>query len=323
MGAVSSIREEVAKLPQRHSELWDLFKEIPNKRDEEAFEQHLADEARRDAFYERLSAYSRALAIALSSADFLNDPKSGKRIAGYRADLRRFENLRTAVRRRYQEAVDFGDYEPRIRKLLDTHISAHEVTPLTDLVNIFDEEAFEKAVAEQTTPAAKADLIASAAKRTITERMREDPAFYERFSRLIQQVIDDFRAKRISELEYLKRAREIRDRVVGRPEDEVPEVLREDDDARAVYGVILGFFPNQDAADVAASAAKALVEIIQSHRIVKWTQNAGVQKMMMNDMDDYLFDVVRGERGVPLSADDIDEIIERTLQTVRYRAEAA
>jgi type I restriction enzyme R subunit len=322
-GVVSSLRDEVAKLPQRHSELWDLFKEVPKKRDEEAFEQHLADDARRDAFYERLSVFSRALAIALSSADFANDQGNEGRIRGYRADLRRFENLRTAVRRRYQEVVDFREYEPRIRKLLDTHISAHEVTPLTDLVNIFDEEAFEQAVTEQATAAAKADLIASATKRTITENMREDPAFYQRFSKLIQQAIDDFRARRISELEYLKRVREIREGVVRRSDDDVPPEIRDDATARAVYGVIRELFADDDRPDVVAVAAKALIQIVKRRSIVNWAQNADVQKSMMNDMDDYLFDVVRSQYGVTLSADAIDEIIERTLQIARYRAEVA
>ena len=51
--------EEIEKLPQRHSDLWDVFKGIKNKQDEEQYEQQLADEALREQFYERLSAYSR------------------------------------------------------------------------------------------------------------------------------------------------------------------------------------------------------------------------------------------------------------------------
>ena len=33
-----SINEQVSQLPQHHSELWDLFKEIKNSRDEEQYE---------------------------------------------------------------------------------------------------------------------------------------------------------------------------------------------------------------------------------------------------------------------------------------------
>ena len=101
-------------------------------------EQHLADEARRDEFYDRLNAFSRTLAIALSSHEFANEPSNQRRITGYRDDLRRFENLRRAVRTRYQDAVDYGQYRKRIEKLLDTYVVADDVRPMTDLVNIFE-----------------------------------------------------------------------------------------------------------------------------------------------------------------------------------------
>ena len=72
-GALTSIDEEMQSLPQRHAELWDLFKTVKNRQDEEAFEQLLADEKLRDDFYERLSAYAKTLAIALSSERFITD----------------------------------------------------------------------------------------------------------------------------------------------------------------------------------------------------------------------------------------------------------
>ena len=55
--AITDVAEEIQKLPQRHSDLWDLFKGIKNKQDEEQYEQLLADQEVREQFYERLSAY--------------------------------------------------------------------------------------------------------------------------------------------------------------------------------------------------------------------------------------------------------------------------
>ena len=81
-GVVTSILAEVDRLPQVHSRLWDIFNEVANKQDEEALEQHLADEKRREDFYERLTAFGKTLATVLSSADFVNDPKNDRRIAG-------------------------------------------------------------------------------------------------------------------------------------------------------------------------------------------------------------------------------------------------
>lgn len=39
----------------------------------------------------------------------------------------------------------------------------------------------------------------------------------------------------------------------------------------------------------------------------------------MNDMDDYLYDEIRGRRGIPLSTEEMDEIIERSMQLAKHR----
>jgi type I restriction enzyme R subunit len=323
-GVVTRTLEEIEKLPQRQHHLWDLFKELPNKLDEEGFERHLGDEERREDFYERLAQFARTLAIALSSADWVNDPRNGASIASYKEDLRRFQKLRTAVRKRYQEDIDFKLYEERVRKLLDQHIHASEVITLTAAVNIFDEQAFEEAVGEQSTPASKADMIASLTQRTITERMEEDPVYFERISALIQKAIDDHRAQRISQLEFLNIVRDAREQVVRPRHDDVPEHLRDNATGVAFYHAIEKRLASANAhgRDVradAAEAAEAMLDIIAGRRVVNWTQREDIQNEMRNDLDDYLFDVVRDEKGHNLTPDLMDEIIDRVLGIARTR----
>jgi type I restriction enzyme, R subunit len=43
---------------------------------------------------------------------------------------------------------------------------------------------------------------------------------------------------------------------------------------------------------------------------------------MRNDLDDYLFDVVRDERGVALTEETIDEIVDRVIVIARARLAA-
>ncbi|MBF0127749.1 MAG: restriction endonuclease subunit R, partial [Magnetococcales bacterium] len=185
--------------------------------------------------------------------------------------------------------------------------------------------AFEKAVEEQDTPASQADLIAHATKRTISERMSEDPAFYERFSKLIQKAIDDFRHKRISELEYLKKAREVRSAVVNRTDKEIPADLQNDADARAFFGllqpVVSGHFEDENKAkDVAGEAALAIREIFHRRRIIGFESNQDAQNAMLNDLDDFLFDEVRDRHGVPLTPSEMDDLLDKLMQLARHRA---
>jgi type I restriction enzyme R subunit len=323
-GVVTQNVEEIEKLPQRQHHLWDLFKELPNKLDEEGFERHLGDEERREDFYERLAQFARTLAIGLSTADWMNDPRNEGAIASYKEDLRRFQKLRTAVRKRYQEDIDFKLYEERVRKFLDQHIHANEVVTLTAPVNIFDEKAFDEAVGEQATPASKADMIASLTQRTITERMEEDPVYFEKISALIQKAIDDHRAQRISQLEFLNIVKDAREQVVRPKHDDVPKHLRGNDTAVAFYHAIekhLGAVntSGQDIRADAAEAAETMLNIISRRRVVNWTQRDDIQNEMRNDLDDYLFDVMRDGKGHPLTPDLMDEIIDRILSIARTR----
>jgi type I restriction enzyme R subunit len=189
-GTLTSVNAQVRQLPQHYSDLWDLFKTVKNSYDEEAYETLLADDALRETFYQRLAEYSKTLGLALSTESFVmqTDEQTLRR---YKTDLTRFQNLKAAVKMRYAEAIDYRDYEPKIKKLLNTHIQANEVVQLNAPVNIFDDRMFGRVKEEQgvygaKTMAAKADAIAHATKRVITEKMDEDPAFYEKFSRLIQ-----------------------------------------------------------------------------------------------------------------------------------------
>jgi type I restriction enzyme R subunit len=104
--------------------------------------------------------------------------------------------------------------------------------------------------------------------------------------------------------------------------------IQEDRTATAFYGVILAAAdPDQERtltslADIAADAALSLEEVIRKHQIVNWVDNVDVNNSIINDIEDYLFDVVRDEKGVPLSRESIDSIVERVMQIARLRMAA-
>lgn len=324
--ALTSISEEVRKLPQRHADLLDIFKGLKNKYDEEACELLLADEKIRNAFYERLTDYAKTLAIAMSSEQFIT-ATAEKKLQMYKNDLKRFSYLRASVKLRYAEAINYKDFEPKIKKLLDTHITASEVVRLNEPVNIFDEDAFNKVVegtGDGKTVAAKADTIAHATKKVITERLEQDPAFYLKFSKLIQQAIDEFRAKRFSELEYLKKVTEIRKEVVCRKYDDVPEALHGNENAVALFGVLKPFIAariqgNGTADDLAARVAADIWAIIQRNQKVGFWDDLDAQRRTVNEIDDYLYDDIKDGKGVDLTLEDMDAIIERSMQLARHR----
>ncbi|MEN6433290.1 MAG: type I restriction endonuclease subunit R [Smithella sp.] len=327
-GALTSVNVEIEKLPQRYSDLWDVFKEVKNSRDEEAYEMLLGDVSVREEFYERFTEYAKTLAIALSTEAFIMKVDD-EWLNRYKSDLRRFQKLRASVKMRYAEAVDYRDYEPKIKKLLDTHIQANEVIQLNEPVNIFDSNTFTMVKEEQgvygKTTASQADAIAFATRKVISEKMGEDPAFYEKFSKLIQQAIEDFRAKRISDLEYLNRAVDIRDKVVTRRHDDVPAVLADNENAMAYYGVLKSFFDEQNISQkkretIAADTALIFEKILDKHWKVQFWDDDDAQNRAIDDIEDYLIDEVKSKKGLDISFEQIDDIIARFMKVAENRS---
>ena len=322
-GSLHNIREEIRKLPQLHNQLWDVFKEVRNKKDMEQLEQHLADDAKREDFYTKLKDYGRYLHISLSS-ERLYDEFDEAKIANFTKDWKAFSELKRSVQRRYQEIIDVKDFEPKIQKLLDDHVLAKPAETIIDLVNINDPDALNAVIEEEgTTAASKADRIASATKRTITEKMEEDPSLYMQFSELLEETIRDYRAKRISEKDYLKAVVDLAGRVARRDRGrEMPESIKGDTNAQAVFGVLEPILKeiNDDVEDtLIADVAKSIIGIVKDHHIVDVWSNAMAQNKMRNAIEDYFFDVVRDKMGIDIPPDRLDDIEMRIMNIARAR----
>jgi len=325
-GTVTNVADEIKSLPQKHSELWDVFKSVKGSKDKEKYEQLLADEELRPQFYDKLNAYARTLGVALSTMQFLKDTLP-KKIQGYKDDLAFFLKLRVSVKQRYAEEVDYKEYEKKVQRLIDTHVHSQGIEQVTPQVNIFEREAFRNEVEKLETTASKADTIAHRTARTITEKMDEDPVFYRRFGRILQDTIDDYRHQRINEKEYLTEVTKVMESVLGRTGDKLPEILHDRDVAKAFYGVVNEAFEGMElkedtikygTTNVAAELAVKIEDEIQKRLVVDWRANPDIQNEMRNAIDDLLYQV-RSEKGVPLTMQDMDGIIERALDIAKNR----
>jgi type I restriction enzyme R subunit len=324
-GAIIDTHAEVRSLPQKHTDLWVVFKEVANKHDNEAFEQHLAPENRRQDFYKALAAFQQTLAVALATEHFYEETPA-EQIATYKDDLKRFRSLRSSVQQRFAEAIDYSQYEKQIRKVMDSHIQAPDVEVVTDLVNIFDVEAFDQEVERRIGKAAKADTIASRLVKTIHEKMDEDPVFFKKFADLVQKAIEDYRKERISDAEYLNRVTEYLSTVRQGHDTELPDQLANYREAPAYYGVVsevlepYGSEPSEKN-QVATDMAIAIEEIIAPLKGRDWITREDITKQMANAIDDFLFEA-RSRYGVDLNTSDMDAIIERCLAIAKKLAGA-
>lgn len=328
-GTMTNISDEIKKLPQKHSDLWDIFKTIANKRDAEAYQQLLKDEAIRVLFYDKLAAFAKELKLALSSIQFHKEVEE-KVINRYKEDLTMFLKLRLAVVERYSDEIDYKQYEGQIQKLIDTHITTEKIETITELVNIFDKDKFQQEVENTTGKAAKADKIASRTAKHISEKMDEDPAFYKKFSQMLRETIADYEAKRISEAQYLSRVQDIMNNVLAHTDNDIPEQLKDRDVAKAFYGLTVEALSEkiQDnivRKEVATQTALQIDDLIQDSvldngkPIIDWQYKTNITGKLLIEIGDYLIDEVRDKYRLDLPFKDMDKIAEDCIEVAKIR----
>ena len=311
---VAYVADQVSRLPQLYSDVWEILAPVRGSKDPEAYEEFLRDEERRNCFYERFGLFARILALALSSTTFLSNAKPAT-IDRYKKDLKFFQNLRATVSVRYQERVDFSEYEPKIRKLLDMHVGAGEVQQLCDPINLFDPAARQKVLEDQgKSTKAKADQIASATLRVIEQEMPKDPVFYRKFSKMIEDVLTALHEKRLEAVEALKSLQGIAVKVTTHSDDDTPANLAGNDMARRFFGCVREPLATYTTGklDPMARIALLITERIKTHKIRDWRENHDALNRMRGEIDDIIFEVAKTENlDIPIEIHDklIDECI--------------
>lgn len=322
--ALISAQEEIKKLPQLHSDLWEIFNGI-NKYDIEAYEQHLKYEDDRDKFYDKLSQYSKVLQLALGNFKFLEETPE-KKIVTYKNDLKFFLNLRVSLKSRYAESIDRKEYEAKIQKLIDTYVTSDEIIQVTEPVDIFDTEKFKAEVEKKVSTRSKADTIAYRISRTISEKWDDDPIFYKKLSELLKEAIAKYSKQIMDEAErlkndnaYLNRVTEILTMARTRTGDDIPISILNNEVAKAFYGVVFEKIKKYDATkDSAAELALKIDKIILDNQYVDWIKNTDLQNKIINDIEDVLFEF-KDINKIDITFDDIDFIIDESMKIAKRR----
>ena len=335
-GALNDVREIISELKTSYSLLIDIFRPVKNKNDVEEYEVLLEDEVLRNEFYDILSKFSRNLSIAVSS-EKIYDELGEKDIKKYKRELKFFQEIRKNVKLRYSDSVDHKEYEAKLQKLLDNYVNAEDIIRITNPVDIFDKEKFEEEILRVKGKRAKADTIRTRVSKKISEKFDENPSFYKKFSERIEVVLNEYKKKRISEAEYLRKMQDImKDFYKGETVSDCPDIIKSNSNAKAMYGTIIEVL--EDSFDgvcepetpynsrftkkenLVAKLSLEVDKIIKSRKKVDWKNNPEVHKQIEQDIDDLLYDFSK-DTGIEISFDSIDKIINnvKTIALRRYK----
>ncbi len=159
--------------------------------------------------------------------------------------IKNYIDLREIIRNAANEKLDFKAYEADMRHLIDTYIEAVEPRKISPFDNMPLLELFVKtgiANAIDTLPnsiknnkEAIAEVIENNIRSKIIKEQLSDPAYYEKMSALLDEIIVARKAKAIEYEKYLKSIAQLAKNVETGQGDDTPEPLKNNPAMRAIY----------------------------------------------------------------------------------------
>jgi len=200
-------------------------------------------ETQRAALYKATVALVRAFANIADELDRAG--YSGADITRIKRELDGYLKLREIIRKASGETIDLKAYEADMRHLIDTYIEAdapRKISPFDDmsLLELIVKSGIANAITSQLgglkgNRNAIAETIENNVRRKIIKEHLSDPAYYEKMSALLDEIIAARKAKAIAYEELLKRYAELAKRVQAGQAEDTPEQLKKSPALRALY----------------------------------------------------------------------------------------
>lgn len=311
-GTLIDVAEKIQELEQSYGLVHDIFKELKSSSDDEAYLQFLGDGPRRETFYKALNDFIKNLNECFVLQEFVHE---FDHLDIYKKELKKFMELRRAASLKYADRVDLAQYKQSLVNILDKYVDARGVELLTKQVNITDRKQFEEAIENLGSDKSKAEAIAAQTQKTITEKMDMDPEFYERFSKKISEILEEMRVGKLADIEALKQMKLIRDDVVNKKDETLPERISSSKGADVFYRNLREAFGKHVADEqVYIDIVLDILNIIKDEAIVDWYKTGDVKRKMVNAIDDYLYDVVKNQKNIDLTNEEMKAIIDTAMQ---------
>jgi type I restriction enzyme R subunit len=200
-------------------------------------------EPQRDALYKGTVALIRAYA---SIADELEpagySTSDCERIA---KELDKYLKLREIIRKASGESIDLKAYEADMRHLIDTYIETSAprvISPFAGLplLEIIVKTGIGQAIADELAgikgnEEAVSETIENNVRSKIIKEHLNDPAFYDRMSALLDELIKARKSNAIEYEEYLQKIADLAKRVVAGHDANLPEPLKRSPALRSLY----------------------------------------------------------------------------------------
>ena len=183
-GALKDLKDEIPKLHAAHTKVKQHLKGQNLENIDDCINL-FADELKRQQFEADFRTFAKQVEIVLP------DPAANP----FLADLKALGKVIIGCRNRYRdEQLDITGCGEKVRALIEEHVRATGVDPRVPPTKLFDVD-FEKVVDALTNDRSKASEIEQATKKVLSERMDDDPEYYQSLSTRLEEIIQKYQGK--------------------------------------------------------------------------------------------------------------------------------
>ena len=266
------------------------------------FEALNSTEPLRISFYKAVATFIRSysgVAQNLEEAGYLPS-----QIADLNQEAAFYAEVRDAIKRHSGEELDIKPFEADMRHLLNTYIQADSAQKMGDmdsysLVELIIHTGIHDAIAQKLNQKGKlsknavAEGIINNVRKTIIRDQLTDPRFYEQLSKLLDDLITDWRNETASYREFLERAEAIVKKLAqGGETHNVPDALRGKREALVIYNNLPRILADANPTHVAddsvaeqqrmAELALAIDQAMKEQAPAGWRGDDAREKQVLN-----------------------------------------
>ena len=265
-------------------------------------------EPQRVALYKATAALVRAFANIADELEAAGYNQAD--ITRIKQDLDHYLKMRETIRMASGETIDLKAFEADMRHLIDTYIEADEprkISPFDDmtLLELIVKSGIASAINSlpggiRGNRGAIAEIIANNVRSKIIKEHLNNPAYYDKMSVLLDEIIADLKAKRIEYEDYLKRIADLATHVQTGQADDTPTPLNTPG-LRALYNnlkpLVREEAPLSDASrDTVLELSLRIDETVKKNRPDGWRGVQAREQIIKQALYDVLKDEAEAER---------------------------
>ncbi len=237
-GLISNKAQKIKKkLEEARDQLSSLCESVKEPKDETGYIAYFCgsdlekNAQKRRLFYQLVGAFLRMFV----ELNHLEKPiYSKEEMQKIKQEAQFYRHLQKMIGLNSGDSVDLKSYSEDMRRILDAYIKATdsktlikiEDQGLCEVLAQMDINDFHKELSEVfKKESSMAESIANNTRKRIIEKEASDPKYYEKLSSLLNDLINQFREKKLTYLEYLQQIHNLAKQVIHKEDKNYPKKI--------------------------------------------------------------------------------------------------